>query len=107
MNVLIAEDEPVSAKLLATALKIGGHEATIAPNGGDAWDSWLLAQQRVVISDWEMPELDGLELCRLSRPHDDRIDERGREEPCERERSGLDATLVRERARRNERAHSL
>jgi len=67
LNVLIAEDEPVSAKLLGAALKIGGHEATIAPNGGDAWDSWLLAQQRVVISDWEMPELDGLELCRRIR----------------------------------------
>src|SRR5256712_12081758 len=63
LNVLVAEDEPVSAKLLAAALKIGGHEATIAPNGGDAWDSWLLAPQRLVISGWEMPEPDGLQLC--------------------------------------------
>ncbi len=67
MKILIAEDEPVSARLLEATLKNLGHEVTKTANGSDAWDAWLLAQPRVVISDWQMPELEGVELCRRIR----------------------------------------
>jgi phosphoserine phosphatase RsbU/P len=67
MKILIAEDEPVSAKLLEATLKNLGHEVTKAANGAEAWDNWLLAQPRVVISDWQMPELEGVDLCRRIR----------------------------------------
>jgi len=67
VKILIAEDEPVSARLLEATLKNLGHEVTKTANGSDAWDAWLLAQPRVVISDWQMPELEGVELCRRIR----------------------------------------
>jgi len=67
MKILIAEDEPVSAKLLEATLKNLGHEVTKAANGAEAWDNWLIAQPRVVISDWQMPELEGVDLCRRIR----------------------------------------
>ena len=67
MKILIAEDEPVSARLLEATLKNLGHEVTKTANGSDAWDAWLLAQPHVVISDWQMPELEGVELCRRIR----------------------------------------
>src|SRR5438552_17642026 len=67
MKILIAEDEPVSAKLLEATLKNLGHEVTKTANGSDAWDAWLIAQPRVVISDWQMPELEGVDLCRRIR----------------------------------------
>lgn len=67
MKILIAEDEPVSAKLLEATLKNLGHEVTKAANGAEAWDNWLIAQPGVVISDWQMPELEGVDLCRRIR----------------------------------------
>ena len=67
MNVLVAEDDAVTRQLLVALLAAAGHKATAVENGRDAWDAWLLAKPRVVISDWQMPEVDGLELCRRLR----------------------------------------
>ena len=67
MNILIAEDEPVSSKVLEASLVAAGHKVTVAENGLDAWDAWHLAEPSVVISDWMMLEMDGLELCRRIR----------------------------------------
>src|SRR5712692_9660933 len=53
--------------MLAAVLTAYGHQVTTAANGRDAWDIWQLSRQRIVISDWLMPELDGLELCRRVR----------------------------------------
>jgi CheY-like chemotaxis protein len=67
MKILIAEDEPVSRSLLQATLKGLGHEVTAADDGLEAWGTWQIAQPRVVISDWQMPQLDGLEFCRKLR----------------------------------------
>lgn len=67
MKILVAEDEPVARQVLAATLTGLGHEVTLTADGADAWDAWLLSQSRVVISDWEMPTMDGLELCRRVR----------------------------------------
>lgn len=71
MNVLIAEDDPVSRRILQSILVGAGHRVTAAADGLEALDAWRLTEARIVISDWMMPELDGLELCRRMR------DERG------------------------------
>lgn len=67
MNIVIAEDEPVSRKVLQVALEAAGHQVSVADNGVDAWAAWRLAESQVVVSDWMMPELDGLDLCRRIR----------------------------------------
>ena len=67
MNILIAEDEPVTAQVVAATLKGLGYSVTVTHDGSEAWDAWLLAQPRVVISDWQMPELEGVDLCRRIR----------------------------------------
>lgn len=69
MNILFAEDDPVSRAKLTAVLNAAGHKTTVVENGEDAWGAWLLAEYRVVLSDWMMPELDGLELCRRIRAH--------------------------------------
>ncbi len=56
--------------MLVAVLSAAGHKPTTVENGQDAWDSWLLARSGVVISDWQMPEVDGLELCRRLREED-------------------------------------
>ncbi len=67
MNVLIAEDDPISRLVLHAILIAAGHSVTAAKDGAEALDAWRLTQSRIVISDWAMPEMDGLELCRRIR----------------------------------------
>ncbi len=67
MNILIADDEPVSRQVLDAVLAAQGHRVTSAVDGAEAWGLWQLSQPRVVVSDWLMPGLDGLELCRRVR----------------------------------------
>lgn len=67
MKILIAEDEPVSRQVLQSILAAAGHSVTAAKDGVEALDAWRLTQARIVISDWAMPEMDGLDLCRHIR----------------------------------------
>ena len=63
MKILIAEDDPVSSKILQLTLENGGHDVITVTSGQAAWEAFDADPTRVVISDWMMPEMDGLELC--------------------------------------------
>jgi CheY-like chemotaxis protein len=67
MKILIAEDDPVSRTILKAALQSDGHEVVTTTNGTDAWERFDRGPVRVIVSDWMMPGLDGLELCRRVR----------------------------------------
>ncbi len=67
MRVLVVEDDCVSAEILANALKAFGFEVTIAGNGREAFKLIRTGQYRLVVSDWDMPEMNGIELCRKIR----------------------------------------
>ena len=68
MKIFIAEDDPVSRRVLEATLGRFGHQVVVAANGAEAWavlqgdDAPSLA-----ILDWMMPELDGAEICRRVR----------------------------------------
>ena len=62
-QVLVAEDDPVSAKILAALLTRGGYEPVIARSGDEAWELFDRTPVRLVVSDWMMPGMDGLQLC--------------------------------------------
>jgi len=64
MNILVAEDDPVSALAVQTLLTKLGHTVTVASHGAQAWRSLQATPVPVAILDWMMPEMDGLELCR-------------------------------------------
>lgn len=72
MNILIADDDDVSRYILQEILQTLGYEVTACKDGGEAWETYLAGDFRLVISDWMMPKLDGLEFCRrireLNRP---------------------------------------
>jgi two-component system chemotaxis response regulator CheY len=73
MTILIAEDDPVSSLLLRRALEGLDEEIVSAPNGEEAWRIVRDRQDvRIVISDWMMPRIDGLDLCRRVRALADR-----------------------------------
>jgi DNA-binding response OmpR family regulator len=67
MKVLIAEDDVVASRVLEAALLKLGHEALVANNGESAWEILQTESVRAVVSDWQMPRLDGLDLCRRIR----------------------------------------
>ncbi|MFZ5496233.1 MAG: response regulator [Verrucomicrobiota bacterium] len=67
MKIQIVEDDPIAATVLSASLRSLGHEVRQAGGGQEAWDQFREAPTRVVISDWMMPGLDGLELCRRIR----------------------------------------
>lgn len=72
MNILVVEDDPISGLVLSTALEDLGHSVTVKPNGVEAWQLLQTlrapdARFEVVISDWMMPQMDGLALCRVIR----------------------------------------
>ena len=67
MKVLIADDDPLQRQLLSSWLTRWGHEVIIASDGASAWNLIQAHQIGLVISDWMMPNLDGLQLCRTVR----------------------------------------
>jgi signal transduction histidine kinase len=67
MEILIAEDDIVSRDLLKRLFVKMGHKVQVTEDGKKAW-KWLCQNQcSLVVTDWLMPELDGLELCRKIR----------------------------------------
>lgn len=67
MNVLVADDDGMTRLLLSSALRKLGHVVREAETGGDALEVWLQERPPLVISDWMMPGMDGLEFCRKIR----------------------------------------
>ena len=71
MNILIADDDPVTLKLLSSRLCAWGHTVHQAADGNTAWETIRSTPVDMVISDWMMPGMDGLELCRRIREHNE------------------------------------
>ena len=67
MRVLVADDDPVSQRILLATLTHLGHEAAVADDGQAAWERFTAHPTDAVITDWMMPRIDGLELTRRIR----------------------------------------
>ncbi|MCG6910631.1 MAG: diguanylate cyclase [Deltaproteobacteria bacterium] len=72
MPILIAEDEPVSRKVLSRLFTKEGFSVTAVENGRKALDAFEKKFYPFVLTDWIMPEMSGLELCRAIRSQEDR-----------------------------------
>ena len=67
MKILIVEDDFDARDMLKVLLELEGHEVVSTENGNEGWKVYQNDHFSVVISDWLMPETDGLELCRRIR----------------------------------------
>jgi len=65
--ILIAEDNPVSRKLLEKTLTKAGYEVVSAKDGREALELFAQRFFPIVLTDWMMPEMTGPELCRALR----------------------------------------
>jgi len=67
MKILVADDDRLSCRLLEHTLSQWGHEVVTCADGEAAWRQCSRGSARMVISDWQMPGMDGLELTRRLR----------------------------------------
>lgn len=68
MKVLVADDNDVNRRLLRTILTAEGYDVTEAANGVDALKILQQSHQPMVgLLDWEMPQMEGIEVCRQVR----------------------------------------
>ena len=62
MKILVAEDDTVTLRMLQHFLERWGHRVISAQNGSEALEKLLSETVDIVITDWMMPEMDGLEF---------------------------------------------
>lgn len=73
LNVLVVDDMDSIRNLINTCLKeLGIRNVFLAPNGSVAWNELQSTRIDIIICDWDMPKMSGLELLKLvraSKPH--------------------------------------
>jgi len=67
MRILIADDDPVIRRLIQRVLRDEGYPMLIAKEGNEAWRIYQEERPDLVITDWEMPGMNGIELCKKIR----------------------------------------
>jgi DNA-binding response OmpR family regulator len=66
--VVIAEDDPVSRKLVTAVIEMGGFRTIVTSDGDEAMTALRLQKKPcVAVVDWMMPGMDGAEICRRMR----------------------------------------
>jgi diguanylate cyclase (GGDEF)-like protein len=66
-RILAVDDDPTSLRLLAAQLERDGHDVMRASNGREALKLAMQVIPQIVIADWQMPEMNGVALCRSLR----------------------------------------
>ncbi|MFA6203656.1 MAG: diguanylate cyclase [Gallionella sp.] len=67
LRILLVDDDRAIRLLYKTLLEKSGHTVTTACNGREALESLQASVPQLIISDWMMPEMDGIEFCRELR----------------------------------------
>jgi CheY-like chemotaxis protein len=67
MKVLVADDDSVSRTILDKLLRRLGYEPVLTANGREAMAQIVREEIPLLVTDWQMPDIDGLELCRSLR----------------------------------------
>lgn len=70
-KILIVEDEKDTRFILEKLLTKNGYEVVTTHNGSEALDVLKTFSPKVIVADWTMPVLDGLQLCKILKSNDD------------------------------------
>ena len=71
MRILVVEDDPAVRNSLSRALRLEGYEAELHEEGGSAIRSLQVAAPDAILLDLQLPDVDGLEICRRIRASGD------------------------------------
>jgi diguanylate cyclase (GGDEF)-like protein len=67
LRILLVDDDPTSLRIVRALLERSGHVVETARNGNEALMAALKSPPQMVVTDWMMPEMDGVELCKRLR----------------------------------------
>jgi diguanylate cyclase (GGDEF)-like protein len=67
MRILVVDDQKTTGMALSQLLVGLGHEPRLVGGGAAAWDVLAREDWRLILTDWMMPDVDGLDLCRRIR----------------------------------------
>jgi two-component system cell cycle response regulator len=67
LEVLVVEDDPATREMLENAIRFLGYACRSASDGQEAWEVHQGRPADIIVSDWQMPNMDGAELCRRTR----------------------------------------
>ncbi|MHC4261360.1 MAG: diguanylate cyclase [Planctomycetota bacterium] len=67
VRILAVDDDPMTLRILSRQLTDAGHTVEVARNGREALAMTLKLRPQLIVTDWNMPDLDGLEFCRALR----------------------------------------
>jgi len=70
LRILIVDDDPSALSLLEKHLTTTGYRVLTAANGVEALEIDHVRAPQMIITDWDMPEMSGLDLCRRLRGHE-------------------------------------
>ena len=70
-RVMVVEDEPENRLFIGLMLRTEGYDIVEAEDGRDALDKVATEEPDLILSDWNMPNMSGLELTRYFRSRDD------------------------------------
>jgi phosphoserine phosphatase RsbU/P len=63
VKILLVEDDPFFVRILQKRISSEGYQVLVAADGREGMKAIVASEPDLVISDWMMPEVDGLELC--------------------------------------------
>ena len=67
LPILVADDDPVSRHLLVKTLQSWGHQVRTTDDGQKAWEMFKNGEVRLILTEWMLPGMDGVELCHRIR----------------------------------------
>lgn len=67
LRILVVDDDRVAVELLSSLLESAGHTVARAYNGEEALEAAVRLAPQLLITDWNMPRMDGIDLCRTLR----------------------------------------
>lgn len=65
--ILVVDDEPMTAEMLSTFVRLIGHESVEAYSSRQAWERLESAQPDAILLDIMLPDISGLDTCRQIR----------------------------------------
>lgn len=67
MKVLVIDDEPIARRMIGNALQEGGYDVITALDGEEGLELLKTHQCQLVVTDWEMPKMHGIDFCKAVR----------------------------------------
>ena len=67
MKILVVDDDAIVVTIVTAGLAAAGHDVVAFRSGDEAWEAFKREHYPIVVTDWSMPGLDGIELTRMIR----------------------------------------